>query len=160
MLHGGARMDGHDHECPKFRIGDARITVSRSSQIVPLNHVVRSFLPIYIFYTNLSMEHSELQLQLPGTRHDPCREALFFHLAQSNRQSAHRQPAQKTATMEGINQETGESMGRGRSPRFTLWVAFLTFAAITMGAAIEVVSHAWRVVGAFLVHRDPVAVVL
>jgi hypothetical protein len=53
--------------------------------------------------------------------------------------------------MEGIDQETGESTVQGRSPRFTLWVAFLTFATITMAAAVEVVSHDWLVVGAFLV---------
>jgi hypothetical protein len=70
------------------------------------------------------------------------------------------QSAQKTATMEGIDQETGESTGLGRSPRFTLWVAFLTFATITMGAAVEVVSRDWRVVDIFLVRRDPIGVVL
>lgn len=39
-----------------------------------------------------------------------------------------------------INQETGETM-MGRSPRFTMWVAFLVFATITMGSAVEVVSR-------------------
>lgn len=40
-----------------------------------------------------------------------------------------------------INQETGEVVNSGRSPRFTLWVAFLVFATVTMGSAISVVSH-------------------
>ena len=40
-----------------------------------------------------------------------------------------------------INQETGELINpSGRSPRFTLWVAFLVFATITMGSAVGVVS--------------------
>jgi len=37
-----------------------------------------------------------------------------------------------------INQETGEVVNSGRSPRFTLWVAFLVFATVTMGSAISV----------------------
>jgi hypothetical protein len=81
------------------------------------------------------------------------REGAPFLTSQQAPNRHNRQSAQKTATMEGIDQETGESTGVGRSPRFTLWVAFLTFATITMAAAIEVVSHNWRVVGAFLVHR-------
>jgi hypothetical protein len=41
-----------------------------------------------------------------------------------------------------INMETGEAVGNGgRSPRFTLWVAFLVFASITMGSAVEVVRR-------------------
>jgi hypothetical protein len=39
-----------------------------------------------------------------------------------------------------IDPATGESVnGGGRSPRFTTWVAFLVFASITMGSAVEVV---------------------
>ena len=41
--------------------------------------------------------------------------------------------------MSNVNPETGEVVGQGRSPRFTLWVAFLVFATITMGSAVEVV---------------------
>jgi hypothetical protein len=37
-----------------------------------------------------------------------------------------------------INQETGELIGKGRSPRFTLWLAFFAFATITMGSAVSV----------------------
>jgi hypothetical protein len=38
-----------------------------------------------------------------------------------------------------INPETGEAnASSGRSPRFTLWIAFLVFATITMGSAIGV----------------------
>jgi hypothetical protein len=43
-----------------------------------------------------------------------------------------------------INQETGEANAAGRSPRFTLWIAFLVFATVTMGSAIGVVSHSSR----------------
>ena len=39
-----------------------------------------------------------------------------------------------------VNQETGELINSGRSPRFSLWVAFLVFATITMGSAVGVVS--------------------
>jgi hypothetical protein len=39
-----------------------------------------------------------------------------------------------------IDQETGEVISKGRSPRFTLWVAFFAFATITMGSAVSVVS--------------------
>jgi hypothetical protein len=39
-----------------------------------------------------------------------------------------------------INPDTGEAVSNGgRSPRFTQWVAFLVFASITMGSAVEVV---------------------
>jgi hypothetical protein len=38
-----------------------------------------------------------------------------------------------------IDQETGEVISKGRSPRFTLWVAFFAFATITMGSAVSVV---------------------
>jgi hypothetical protein len=51
-----------------------------------------------------------------------------------------------TTMSSNINPETGESVnggggvnGGGRSSRFTLWVAFLVFASITMGSAVEVV---------------------
>ncbi|KAG7362220.1 hypothetical protein IV203_025886 [Nitzschia inconspicua] len=37
-----------------------------------------------------------------------------------------------------IDQETGEVINNGRSPRFTLWVAFFAFATITMGSAVSV----------------------
>mmetsp|Transcript_6786 Transcript_6786/g.10645 ORF Transcript_6786/g.10645 Transcript_6786/m.10645 type:complete len:314 (+) Transcript_6786:81-1022(+) len=37
-----------------------------------------------------------------------------------------------------IDQETGEVIGKGRSPRFTLWLAFFAFATITMGSAVSV----------------------
>ena len=37
-----------------------------------------------------------------------------------------------------INQETGEALKTGRSPRFTLWVAFFAFATIVMGSAVSV----------------------
>jgi hypothetical protein len=42
-----------------------------------------------------------------------------------------------------IDQETGETIGRGRSPRFTYWVAFFAFATITMGSGVSVVSHSY-----------------
>ena len=38
-----------------------------------------------------------------------------------------------------IDQNTGEVVNQGRSPRFTLWVAFLAFSTITMGSAVGVV---------------------
>ena len=47
---------------------------------------------------------------------------------------------QLTMTDLHVNHETGES-SQNRSPRFTLWVAFLIFATITLGAAVEVVSR-------------------
>lgn len=37
-----------------------------------------------------------------------------------------------------IDQNTGEVVNQGRSPRFTLWVAFLAFSTITMGSAVGV----------------------
>jgi hypothetical protein len=37
-----------------------------------------------------------------------------------------------------IDQETGEALRTGRSPRFVLWVAFFAFATITMGSAVSV----------------------
>jgi hypothetical protein len=37
-----------------------------------------------------------------------------------------------------ISTETGESV-QGRSPRFTLWVAFLVFSTITLGSSVQVV---------------------
>lgn len=43
--------------------------------------------------------------------------------------------------MMNINAETGELINSSRSPRFTLWVAFLVFATITMGSAVGVVSR-------------------
>jgi hypothetical protein len=39
-----------------------------------------------------------------------------------------------------INPETGEATNTGRSPRFTLWVAFLVFSTITMISSVEEVS--------------------
>lgn len=39
--------------------------------------------------------------------------------------------------MSDINPDTGESMGSSRSPRFTMWAAFLIFSAITLGASVE-----------------------
>jgi hypothetical protein len=41
--------------------------------------------------------------------------------------------------MTEINPETGQVEG-GRSSRFTLWIAFLVFATITLGSSVEVVS--------------------
>ena len=38
-----------------------------------------------------------------------------------------------------IDMETGESTSSGRSPRFSLWTAFLVFATIVMISAIQVV---------------------
>lgn len=38
-----------------------------------------------------------------------------------------------------IDQNTGEVVNQGRSPRFTLWVSFLVFSTITMGSAVGVV---------------------
>jgi len=38
-----------------------------------------------------------------------------------------------------INPDTGENM-QGRSPRFTLWIAFLVFATIVLGSSVELVS--------------------
>lgn len=40
--------------------------------------------------------------------------------------------------MNHINQETGELIAVSRSPRFTLWVAFLAFSTITLGSSVEV----------------------
>ena len=43
-----------------------------------------------------------------------------------------------------INPETGASTNTGasgRSPRLTLWIAFLVFSTITLGASVEVVSE-------------------
>ena len=43
-----------------------------------------------------------------------------------------------------INPETGASTNTGasgRSPRLTLWIAFLVFSTITLGASVEVVSQ-------------------
>jgi len=39
--------------------------------------------------------------------------------------------------MSNINPETGEAI-MGRSPRFTLWTAFLVFSTVTLGASVEV----------------------
>ena len=39
-----------------------------------------------------------------------------------------------------IDRETGELVGGRASSRFTLWVAFLVFATITLGSSVEVVS--------------------
>lgn len=41
-----------------------------------------------------------------------------------------------------IDQETGEALRTGRSPRFVLWVAFFAFATITMGSAVSVKNAA------------------
>jgi hypothetical protein len=41
--------------------------------------------------------------------------------------------------MSDINPETGLTTS-SRSPRFTMWAAFLIFSTITMGAAVEEVS--------------------
>jgi hypothetical protein len=38
------------------------------------------------------------------------------------------------------NPETGETLS-GRSPRFSLWAAFLVFSTITMGSSVQVVSY-------------------
>ena len=38
-----------------------------------------------------------------------------------------------------INSETGETITSGRSPRFTLWTAYLVFSIIVMTSAIQVV---------------------
>ena len=38
-----------------------------------------------------------------------------------------------------IDTETGESISSGRSPRFSLWTAFLVFATMVMISAIQVV---------------------
>jgi hypothetical protein len=47
-------------------------------------------------------------------------------------------PSSTNSTM-NINTETGEALRvNGRSPRFTLWVAFFAFATITMGSAVSV----------------------
>jgi hypothetical protein len=43
-------------------------------------------------------------------------------------------------TMADLNHETGEVSG-SRSPRFTQWVAFLVFASITLGSAVQEVSQ-------------------
>jgi len=37
-----------------------------------------------------------------------------------------------------VNSESGEVVFRGKSPRFTLWLAFFAFATITMGSAVSV----------------------
>lgn len=39
-----------------------------------------------------------------------------------------------------IDMETGESIGSGRSPRFSLWTAFLAFSTVVMLSAIQTVS--------------------
>jgi hypothetical protein len=42
--------------------------------------------------------------------------------------------------MADINTATGESLSQGRSPRFSLWIAFLVFSTITLGSSVEIVS--------------------
>ena len=39
---------------------------------------------------------------------------------------------------------TGETMNQGRSPRFSLWIAFWVFATVTLGSSVEIVSHLWE----------------
>jgi hypothetical protein len=51
-----------------------------------------------------------------------------------------------------INPETGELVS-GRSPRFTLWIAFLVFATITMGSAVGVVSQVVLQLSSMRIHR-------
>mmetsp|Transcript_17990 Transcript_17990/g.29791 ORF Transcript_17990/g.29791 Transcript_17990/m.29791 type:complete len:118 (-) Transcript_17990:1051-1404(-) len=46
--------------------------------------------------------------------------------------------------MSDINPDTGESMGSSRSPRFTMWAAFLIFSAITLGGAVEEVRFCFE----------------
>jgi len=41
-----------------------------------------------------------------------------------------------------INQETGEIMDQGRSPRFKLWISFLVFSTVTLVSAVGVVREA------------------
>jgi hypothetical protein len=43
-----------------------------------------------------------------------------------------------------INSATGESVSQGRSPRFSLWIAFLVFSTITLGSSVEIVSREGR----------------
>lgn len=39
-----------------------------------------------------------------------------------------------------IHAETGETTNQGRSPRFSLWVAFWVFSTVTLGSSVEIVS--------------------
>jgi hypothetical protein len=53
-----------------------------------------------------------------------------------------------------INHETGEMEAVGRSPRFTLWVAFLFFATVTMISSVEVVRNFSSVVFRFVLDHS------
>lgn len=56
------------------------------------------------------------------------------------------------------NETGGEMTSNGRSPRFSLWIAFLVFSTITLGASVEIVSMCGAIsfgphLGALLVTR-------
>jgi hypothetical protein len=45
-----------------------------------------------------------------------------------------------------IDSETGETIQSGRSPRFSLWVAFLAFSVIVLISAIQVVCLSFVII--------------
>lgn len=60
-----------------------------------------------------------------------------------------------------IDSETGESVIQGRSPRFSLWVAFWVFSTVTLGSSVEIVSiytARWMLI--VPVHNTTIGVIL
>ena len=63
-----------------------------------------------------------------------------------------------------IDSETGESVIQGRSPRFSLWVAFWVFSTVTLGSSVEIVSARTHVMDGWMIvlyphHQDERALV-